>query len=525
MRRVTSADTTPELLLRQALRAKKFRYQVNNTQLPGKPDLVFAKSRVAVFVDGDFWHGGQWRKRKLAALEEQFTGNKNKEYWLKKIRRNMERDCVATADLIAQGWTVLRFWERDIEKRLEECVRIIASALEDDCERSGYKPLSVIPRRTVAGFFAGIGLMSIGLQKEGWTMAFTHEPDPVKRRIYEGSFGKWKRFFEGDLPRISGELIPEVTLATAFFTVNDFLLTGAGEGLRGRTSTFWEFIRIIREMGERKPPIVLLESKLEVLSLQSGNGLKEALGAFNYLGYQVDAFILEAASFVPLRRKSLFVLGILDSLGEEGIQNPLRDWESEVRPKPLVEFITQHLEIRWRIRDLPACPKRAIELKDVVEEFPEDSELWWSVERAGYLFSQMNPQDQAEALRMMNQEKYMYGMIQRQLQFEESRVELRTNGVAGDATVSPGSEQMLFKAGKGKYFVRQLAPREWARLMGVADYQISVPPNQAIDGFENTVCAPMIQWIARYYLNPLVCELLRGKPIRPAFKGEGIKGR
>jgi DNA (cytosine-5)-methyltransferase 1 len=520
MRKVSSSDTKPELILRQALQAEKLRYRVNNFDLPGKPDLVFPKARVAVFVDGDFWHGGQWRKRKLAALEDQFTGNKNKEYWLKKIRRNMDRDCMVTADLIGQGWTVIRFWERDIEKRLEECVRIIVSALAEDWALLGSHPLTVIPRRTVAEFFAGMGFMRMGLEKEGWTVAFATEPEPEKWRMYESRFGKNERFSEGDIHQISGGVIPEVTLAAVSFSGNDVLLGADEEGLPGKRSSAFEFIRIIGEMRGRKPPFILLENGVGFLSSDTGNDFKFALGALSNLGYQVDAFILDTASFTPVSRKSLFILGVLAGFKEAEFPTLLMDLESEVRPKPLMEFIMKHPEIRWGFRELP-CPKRKISLGDIVEEVPENSDLWWSAERAGYLFSQMSPQDQAVAVRVMNQDEYRYGMVIWQVRSGESMVELYIDKLSGCLASSQGSEQILLKVGKGKYFVRGLTPREYIRLMGADGFQITDPVDQDVLSFGDAARAPVIQWIARYYLNPLVTELLRGKTIRPEFGNEG----
>src|SRR5262245_31898594 len=99
MRRVRSRGTAPELLLRKALRAAGMRFRVCPPNLPGKPDILIPAKRLAVFIDGEFWHGGQWRKRKLAALEDQFQRTESRAYWLAKIRRNMARDCRSTAAL------------------------------------------------------------------------------------------------------------------------------------------------------------------------------------------------------------------------------------------------------------------------------------------------------------------------------------------------------------------------------------------------------------------------------------------
>ena len=132
MRKVHGKNTTPELALRRALWARGLRYRVNATDLPGKPDIVIPSARLAIFVDGDFWHGNQFRKRKLNALEEQFPETATKTYWLTKIRRNMTRDAANTSVLLSQGWSVLRFWESQLRADLEECVSMVAR-----CRRAG----------------------------------------------------------------------------------------------------------------------------------------------------------------------------------------------------------------------------------------------------------------------------------------------------------------------------------------------------------------------------------------------------
>src|SRR2546427_2585213 len=107
MRRVRSKDTTPELLLRKALSAAGLRFRTYSTKLAGKPDIVIHSRKLAIFIDGDFWHGGQWRRRRLASLDEQFVNTESRGYWLGKIRPNMHRDCRATAGLLAAGLSVV----------------------------------------------------------------------------------------------------------------------------------------------------------------------------------------------------------------------------------------------------------------------------------------------------------------------------------------------------------------------------------------------------------------------------------
>src|SRR3990172_5599670 len=92
MRRVRSKNTAPEMALRRAIWHRGRRYRVQVANLPGRPDLVFISSKLVVFVDGDFWHGNQWRRRGLSRLEEQFRNTGSSKYWVSKIRRNKARD-------------------------------------------------------------------------------------------------------------------------------------------------------------------------------------------------------------------------------------------------------------------------------------------------------------------------------------------------------------------------------------------------------------------------------------------------
>lgn len=162
MRSVRSKGTTPELAFRKGLRAKGLRYKIAPSKMAGKPDLVLPDYKLAIFIDGDFWHGGQWRKRGLRALEDQFESTESKEYWINKIGRNVFRDCSATDFLVSEGWTVLRFWESDVLKDLEGCVTTCLNAIQG---KSKPDPYWVIPSRTFTEFFAGIGLMRLGLER------------------------------------------------------------------------------------------------------------------------------------------------------------------------------------------------------------------------------------------------------------------------------------------------------------------------------------------------------------------------
>ena len=114
MARIRSKDTKPEVALRQGLYAAGARgWRCHPKRVPGKPDVAFIRWQVAVFVDGRFWHGHP----------DYFTFGKSGDYWDAKIKRTQERDRQANETLTEAGWTVLRFWDFEVEDELERCVR------------------------------------------------------------------------------------------------------------------------------------------------------------------------------------------------------------------------------------------------------------------------------------------------------------------------------------------------------------------------------------------------------------------
>jgi len=125
MSRIRSKDTSPELALRRALWAQGFRFRKHYKRVPGSPDIAFVAKKVAVFCDGDFWHGCDWTTRKARITTP------NREYWVKKIERNIERDRQIDEQLEALGWAVVRVWEHEINQDLGSCVRRVRQVLQE----------------------------------------------------------------------------------------------------------------------------------------------------------------------------------------------------------------------------------------------------------------------------------------------------------------------------------------------------------------------------------------------------------
>ena len=123
MKAVKNKDSQIELLLRKELWSRGLRYRKNSNKVFGHPDIVFIGKKVAVFCDSEFWHGYNWDERKKDFKSHQ-------EFWIPKIERNMERDAEVTAKLQKDGWTVLRFWGKDIKKNTAHCADIIEKAVQ-----------------------------------------------------------------------------------------------------------------------------------------------------------------------------------------------------------------------------------------------------------------------------------------------------------------------------------------------------------------------------------------------------------
>ncbi len=117
MAAVRSRNTRPEIALRSALWRRGLRFRIH-AKLPGKPDIVFPAARVAVFVDGDYWHGNAWRVRGLPSFEAQFENMNNADFWRAKIENNMARDRRVNSELVERGWQVVRVYESRIHADL-----------------------------------------------------------------------------------------------------------------------------------------------------------------------------------------------------------------------------------------------------------------------------------------------------------------------------------------------------------------------------------------------------------------------
>lgn len=126
MSHIKSKNTSIEVKLRKALWQEGYRYRKNYKELPGKPDIVITKYKIAIFCDSEFFHGKDWE-----ILKPRLEKGNNPDYWIPKIEKNRQRDDEVNKKLLFLGWTVVRFWGKDILKNAAECVQVINEIVWD----------------------------------------------------------------------------------------------------------------------------------------------------------------------------------------------------------------------------------------------------------------------------------------------------------------------------------------------------------------------------------------------------------
>jgi DNA (cytosine-5)-methyltransferase 1 len=348
--------------------------------------------------------------------------------------------------------------------------------------------------KSVAEYFAGIGLVRLGLEGAGWRVVFANDFDPRKFEMYRDAFSKDHQHYTKDsVFDLSPADVPFTTLATSSFPCIDLSLAGNMNGIHGEhSSAFWGFINILKSQGDSSPPLLLIENVPGWLSSNKGADFRVTVKALHDLGYSFDALSLDARRFTPQSRLRIFIVAF------KGLQIPFDQDTSDHRPKSLQtdrlrKAIQSNDDLKWASLDIPKPPKLINEglTEKIIEKLPDNDPRWW-------------PQSQVDRhLAMMAPSHRM--------RHGQQRAEVRKDDAAGCLRTAVGgsSRQFLIAAGLGQIRMRNMTPREYARLQGVPDsYPINVEANQALTGFGDAVCVPAITWIAEHALNPLLDQLI-----------------
>lgn len=374
-----STGTKPEILLAKMLFARGYRYKKNDKDVFGHPDLTFKKIKLAIFVDGEFWHGKDWEKRKK-------DHKTNKDFWIKKIERNIERDKEVNEELKKQGWIILRFWSKEIEKSLLSCILKIENEIRVQTmnfngktnsevvpthylhnTRNGvvdfYKDISVNFTKEILEFespqeeriipvtekklqyytfntfqvpfppmenpefefidlFAGIGGFRLALQNLGGKCVFSSEWDREAQKTYSANFGETPF---GDITKeTTKSYIPDnFDILCAGFPCQAFSIAGKRGGFEDTRGTlFFDVAEIIKR---KQPKAVFLENVKGLRSHNKGKTLETILNVLrNDLGYFVpEPEIVNAKDFgVPQNRERIYIVAFNSNTGIKNFEYP-----------------------------------------------------------------------------------------------------------------------------------------------------------------------------------------------------------
>jgi DNA (cytosine-5)-methyltransferase 1 len=359
-----------------------------------------------------------------------------------------------------------------------------------------------------------MGLVGLALENAGCEIVYANDIDPMKAAIYAANFDE--RVFDLlDVREVVGATIPDLDLATASFPCTDLSLAGGRKGLAGQQSgMFWEFARILDEMGARRPRTVLLENVPGFASSHGGEDLRAALARLNDLGYYCDILLINARVFVPQSRPRLFIVASQQQLPSTG------DWEvSALRPQALHKFVGAHPQLQLQTHPLQLPTPTTATLADIVERLPRTHPRWWKQERVDKFLTQLSPLQAERLARLRAHPRSHWATAYRRTRAGVCAWEIRADAISGclRATRGGSSKQALVEAGRGRVRVRWMTPLEYGRLQGVGDtFDVTtVSENQALFAFGDAVCLPVVEWLLRSYVLPLTAGELEGGAALP----------
>lgn len=360
-----------------------------------------------------------------------------------------------------------------------------------------------VDRPRVAEFFAGIGLARMGLEAAGAEVVWANDLEAFKHEMYAGQFAVGgHEYVVGDVRGVAGHDLPDVDIAWSSFPCTDLSLAGNRAGLSGRaSSTFFEFTRVIEEMGNRRPPVVALENVNALANSRGGDDLAAAVRALNELGYSVDVLAIDARRFVPQSRPRIFLVGAL---------NPPTDAsnaDSELRPDWL-QTVFGDPTLRTHRAALPTLPTPLTSgFTDVADQIDDEDSRWWDGSRVDAFISSLSDIQAQRLNALKDGVGASFRTAYRRTRRGIPTWEIRADDIAGCLRTARGgsSKQAVVRVGEGRLSVRWMTPREYAKLMGAAEYRLDgLRDTQIFFGFGDAVCVDVVSWLGQNYLLPLL---------------------
>ncbi len=302
MSKVRSKNTKVEILVFKELRKREIYFQKHYNRVPGNPDIALPRKKLAIFVDGDFWHGRSFKEDK----------DKLNDFWRNKIEANMQRDRKQDEELKRRGWKVLRVWEYEIEKEFDRTVNRIVAFLQDEDPRA--KPVSVSQALRAVDFFCGAGGLTYGLRRAGITVIAGIDNDGSCKETYESNNVE-SLFLEKDLTKYTPK---ELGKELGIKRNNDYLVFAGCAPCQ-----FWTIVNTSKAKSEKtkdllldflkfiqyfKPGFVIVEN-VPGISFKKGSPMSEFMETLKSLGYNISYGITDMSLYgVPQKRKRFTLL-------------------------------------------------------------------------------------------------------------------------------------------------------------------------------------------------------------------------
>jgi len=381
-----------------------------------------------------------------------------------------------------------------------------------------------IAAKTFAEFFAGIGLVHRGLEFGGWRCVYANDIEQKKHEMYRALYSGASYYHVQDVwktSEVASKIPPATLLATASFPCTDLSTAGYYKGLKGEeSSAFFGFAKVLQRLRdeERQPPLLLIENVPGLLTSKSGEDFRHVSKELAALDYFLDAVIIDAKHFTPQSRPRLFIVGALrDYLPQDSavLTTPAdwlaaSAWEDRVSARPDLRpdrlrraMLECDLPTGWVTYALPRLPKCLIPLTAVVD-LDKDQE-WWEAESVQKHLKMMSKLHRSVVNELVSRGDRHIGMIYRRRRHGHMRAEVRFDGLAGCLRTPKGgsARQIVIVIDEGQVRMRWMSAVEYARLQGAGDFPIRVPDTQAMFGFADGVCVPVIRWLDESLLSKL----------------------
>jgi DNA (cytosine-5)-methyltransferase 1 len=371
-------------------------------------------------------------------------------------------------------------------------------------------------------FFAGGGMARLGLGAK-WNCIFSNDWCEKKASAYRGHFGPSEQLKVADVAKLTLKDLPGTPdLIWASFPCQDLSLAGAGAGLRGeRSGTFRPFWSLVEGMVNegRAPSLIVLENVVGTLTSHSGADFASIIGGFGENGYRAGALVVDAVRFLPQSRPRLFVIGVHDEINISPkllSAGPSESWHSTALIRAH-NNLSPRLTDNWIWWSLPTPHTPIPALISLMEE-PPTGVNWHSEADTRKLLGLMNPAHRQKVSAAIKVGGRHVGTIYKRTRPNKNeemvqRAEVRFDGVSGclRTPVGGSSRQTVILVENGRIRTRLLSPREAARLMGVPEnYPMPAGYNDAYHVFGDGVVVPVVSWLEKYLLRPLMqCRTIR----------------